>query len=60
MIELFSSHISGDEGPEFRQLLDDAGIYAVQAWINAGNTKTTGLDFVLNWKSNDRLTLVNW
>ena len=50
---LFTSQLQGAEGSELRQTLSDAGIYAVQAWINAGNTKTTGLDFVLNWKSND-------
>jgi iron complex outermembrane receptor protein len=35
---------------ELQTLLDSAGVVSVQAWINAGNTKTTGLDFVLNWK----------
>ena len=50
---LFTSQLQGAEGSELRQTLSDAGIYAVQAWINAGNTKTTGLDFVLNWKSSD-------
>lgn len=50
---LFTSQLQGAEGSELRQTLSDAGIYAVQAWVNAGNTKTTGLDFVLNWKSND-------
>ena len=50
---LFTSQLQGAEGSELRQTLSDAGIYAVQAWINAGNTKTTGLDFVLNWRNND-------
>jgi iron complex outermembrane receptor protein len=50
---LFTSQLQGAEGSDLRQTLSDAGIYAVQAWINAGNTKTTGLDFVLNWKSNN-------
>lgn len=50
---LFSSQISGDGNPSVQTLLDQAGVVSVQAWINAGNTKTTGLDFVLNWKSND-------
>ena len=48
---LFSSQISGDGNPSVQTLLDQAGVVSVQAWINAGNTKTTGLDFVLNWKS---------
>ena len=48
---LFSSQISGDGNPSVQTLLDQAGVVSVQAWINAGNTKTTGLDFVLNCKS---------
>lgn len=48
---LFSSQISGAGNPSVQTLLDQAGVVSVQAWINAGNTKTTGLDFVLNWKS---------
>lgn len=50
---LFSSQISGAGNPSVQQLLDDAGVVSVQAWINAGNTKTTGLDFVLNWRNDD-------
>ena len=50
---LFSSQISGDGNPSVQELLDDAGVVSVQAWINAGNTKTTGLDFVLNWRGDN-------
>jgi iron complex outermembrane receptor protein len=50
---LFSSQISGDGNPSVQQLLDNAGVVSVQAWINAGNTNTTGVDFVLNWKGDD-------
>ena len=50
---LFSSQISGDGNSSVQQLLDDAGVVSVQAWINAGNTKTTGLDFVMNWRTDN-------
>ena len=53
---LFTSQIQGEPGSDLEQTLTDAGVFAVQAWINAGNTNTTGLDFVLNWKK-DNLTL---
>lgn len=50
---LFTSQLQGAEGSDLSQTLSDAGLYAVQAWINAGNTKTTGLDFVLNWRGDN-------
>ena len=50
---LFTSQIQGAEGSALEQSLRDAGVVAVQAWINAGTTNTTGLDFVLNWKKNN-------
>ena len=50
---LFTSQLQGAQGSDLRQTLSDAGLYAVQAWINAGNTKTTGLDFVLNWRGDN-------
>ena len=40
----------------FTLAFNTAGVVAVQAWINAGNTNTTGLDFVLNWRK-DNLNL---
>jgi len=33
------------------QILADNGVVAVQVFINAGNTKTTGADFVLNYRN---------
>ena len=53
---LFTSQIQGAEGSALAQSLSDAGVVSIQAWINAGNTSTTGLDFVFNWKKDD-LTL---
>lgn len=50
---LFTSQLKGDEDSDFRQNLEKDGLAAVQAWINAGNTKTTGLDFVLNWRGDN-------
>ena len=50
---LFTSQIQGAEGSALAQSLLDAGVVSIQAWINAGNTSTTGLDFVLNWKKED-------
>lgn len=50
---LFTSQIQGEPGSDLAQSLLDAGVFAVQAWINAGNTNTTGLDFVLNWKKDN-------
>jgi iron complex outermembrane recepter protein len=47
---LFSSQISGEGNDSVQDLLDDAGVVSVQAWINAGNTNTTGLDFVFSYK----------
>ena len=53
---LFTSQITGTGNPALAQRLQAAGVVAVQAWINAGNTNTTGLDFVLNWRR-DNLNL---
>lgn len=53
---LFTSQIEGAEGSQLEQDLQAAGVVAVQAWINAGNTNTTGLDFVFNWRK-DNLNL---
>ena len=58
---LFTSQIKGDEAEvsqpgTLAYNLNQAGVVAVQAWINAGNTNTTGLDFVLNWRK-DNLNL---
>ena len=50
---LFTSQISGEPGTPLATTLQNAGVVAVQAWINAGNTNTTGLDFVLNWKKDN-------
>ena len=56
---LFSSQIKGTPGSALEQTLSDAGVVAVQAWINAGNTSTSGMDFVLNWrKDNLKLGLI--
>ena len=53
---LFTSQISGEPGTDLGNRLQQAGVVAVQAWINAGNTNTTGMDFVINWKK-DNLNL---
>ena len=50
---LFTSQISGQPGTDLATRLQQAGVVAVQAWINAGNTNTTGLDFVINWKKDN-------
>ena len=47
---LFTSQIQGEAGSELEANLNAAGVVAVQAWINAGNTNTTGVDFVFNWR----------
>ncbi|QDO93006.1 TonB-dependent receptor [Formosa sediminum] len=50
---LFSSQIGSDSDDTtinpVEQILIDNGVTAVQFFINAGDTKTTGLDFVLNY-----------
>ena len=53
---LFTSQIQGEAGSQLEQDLLNSGVVAVQAWINAGNTNTTGVDFVINWKK-DNLNL---
>jgi iron complex outermembrane recepter protein len=53
---LFTSQIQGASGSQLEKDLLDAGVVAIQAWINAGNTNTTGVDFVLNWRK-DHLNL---
>ncbi len=53
---LFTSQIEGEPGSALEASLQAAGVVAVQAWINAGNTNTTGVDFVINWKK-DQLNL---
>ena len=53
---LFTSQISGEPGTDLGNRLQQAGVVAVQAWINAGNTNTSGMDFVINWKK-DNLNL---
>lgn len=50
---LFTSQIQGAAGSQLEQDLSNAGLYAVQAWINAGDTNTTGVDFVFNWKKDN-------
>jgi iron complex outermembrane receptor protein len=50
---LFTSQIQGAAGSDLENSLNAAGVVSVQAWINAGNTKTSGMDFVLNWKKDD-------
>ena len=52
---LFSSQI-GSDGDDtttnpVEQILSDNNVVAVQFFINAGNTKTTGADFVLNYRN---------
>ncbi len=52
---LFSSQIGSDEDDTttnpVEQILSDNNVVAVQFFINAGNTKTTGADFVLNYRN---------
>ena len=53
---LFSSQIGTLDGnldgsDAVEQILIDNNVVAVQFFINAGNTKTTGADFVLNYKN---------
>lgn len=54
---LFSSQIGALDGnldgsDAVEQILVDNNVVAVQFFINAGNTKTTGADLVLNYKGN--------
>ncbi|MCJ7757764.1 MAG: TonB-dependent receptor, partial [Gillisia sp.] len=52
---LLSSQIGSDSDDATRnpveQILDDNNVRALQFFINAGNTTTTGADIVLNYKS---------
>jgi iron complex outermembrane receptor protein len=52
---LFSSQIGSDADDTttnpVEQILEDNGVVAVQFFINAGDTKTTGADFVLNYRN---------
>ena len=52
---LFSSQIGSDDDPNttnpVEQILEDNGVVAVQVFINAGDTKTTGADLVLNYRN---------
>ena len=52
---LFSSQIGSDSDDttinQVEQILEDNGVVAVQFFINAGNTKTTGADVVLNYRN---------
>ena len=52
---LFSSQIGSDSDDTttnpVEQILEDNGVVAVQFFINAGDTKTTGLDLVLNYRN---------
>jgi iron complex outermembrane receptor protein len=54
---LFSSQIGSDADDTttnpVEQILEDNGVVAVQFFINAGDTKTTGADFVLNYRNID-------
>tara|TARA_R110002111_G_scaffold245344_1_gene307652 strand:- start:75 stop:2726 length:2652 start_codon:yes stop_codon:yes gene_type:complete len=54
---LFSSQIGSDSDDTttnpVEQILQDNGVVAVQFFINAGDTKTTGADFVLNYRNMD-------
>lgn len=54
---LFSSQIGSDSDDTttnaVEQILADNGVTAVQFFINAGDTKTTGADFVLNYQNID-------
>jgi iron complex outermembrane receptor protein len=52
---LFSSQIGSDSDDtttnQVEQILEDNNVVAVQFFINAGDTKTTGADFVLNYSN---------
>ena len=52
---LFSSQIGSDGDPTttnpVEQILQDNNVVAVQVFINAGDTKTTGTDIVLNYNN---------
>ncbi|RKS50715.1 iron complex outermembrane receptor protein [Gillisia mitskevichiae] len=52
---LLSSQIGSDGDDETRnpveQILDDNNVRALQFFVNAGNTTTTGADIVLNYKN---------
>jgi iron complex outermembrane receptor protein len=52
---LFSSQIGPDSDDsstnQVEQILDDNNVVAVQFFINAGDTKTTGADLVLNYRN---------
>ncbi|WP_405606005.1 TonB-dependent receptor [Polaribacter sp. Asnod1-A03] len=52
---LFSSQIGSDSDDTttnpVEQILEDNGVVAVQVFINAGDTKTTGADVVLNYRN---------
>ncbi len=54
---LFSSQIGADGDDTttnpVEQILEDNGVVAVQFFINAGDTKTTGADLVLNYRNMD-------
>ncbi|MBT8265427.1 MAG: TonB-dependent receptor [Bacteroidia bacterium] len=54
---LFSSQIGSDDDDTttnpVEQILEDNGVVAVQFFINAGDTKTTGADLVLNYRNID-------
>ena len=54
---LFSSQIGSDSDDTttnpVEQILENNGVVAVQFFINAGDTKTTGADFVLNYRNID-------
>ena len=52
---LFSSQIGSDSDNSttnpVEQILQDNNVTAVQVFINAGDTKTTGADFILNYRN---------
>jgi iron complex outermembrane receptor protein len=52
---LFTSQIGSDSDDTttnpVEQILEDNGVVAVQVFINAGDTKTTGADIVLNYRN---------
>jgi iron complex outermembrane receptor protein len=52
---LFSSQIGSDSDASttnpVEQILEDNNVVAVQVFINAGDTKTTGTDIVLNYRN---------
>ncbi len=54
---LFSSQIGSDSDASttnpVEQILQDNNVVAVQVFINAGDTKTTGTDIVLNYRNID-------